>query len=116
MKLKAKKNHKQNLRHHQDRVNFFWEKYRRVSEDIYVAYAELEELGWTLVTYHESDNAASQSSDEAPRYIEAIAEAERKQHRARETSAERRQQITRKGELLEDPILIDSDKEMPDNI
>eukprot|EP00972_Heterocapsa_arctica_P101959 15021577-Heterocapsa_arctica.AAC.1 len=55
MELKAKKNHKSDLRHHQERVEWFWGKYQKVREEIEEAYEDLATLGWTQMSDHESD-------------------------------------------------------------
>eukprot|EP00972_Heterocapsa_arctica_P085569 12612448-Heterocapsa_arctica.AAC.1 len=55
MNIKATNSHKSNLRHHQERVERFWGKYRKVCEEIEDAYEELTTLGWTQMSDHESD-------------------------------------------------------------
>eukprot|EP00972_Heterocapsa_arctica_P015493 2280787-Heterocapsa_arctica.AAC.1 len=68
-------------------------------EEIRAAYAELEEIGWTQLISDQEEGPDSENLEEAPGFIEAIANAERSHQRARETLAERRQRRARRGPI-----------------
>eukprot|EP00972_Heterocapsa_arctica_P048989 7215819-Heterocapsa_arctica.AAC.1 len=73
--------------------------YQKMREEIRAAYVELEEIGWTQVLSDQEEGPDSENSEEAPGFIEAIANAERGHQRTRETSAERRQRRARRGPI-----------------
>eukprot|EP00972_Heterocapsa_arctica_P087896 12961797-Heterocapsa_arctica.AAC.1 len=83
-----------------------------MKEEIRTTYMELEELGWTQVLSDQESNMDSENSEEAPGFIQAIAEAERRQVRARETSAERRQRRSRRGQPVAQVDLLSDDEDL----
>eukprot|EP00972_Heterocapsa_arctica_P110088 16210181-Heterocapsa_arctica.AAC.1 len=60
-------------------------------DDIRIAYAELEEIGWNqVVSDQEEGDGEPVNSEDAPGYMAAIANPERRNMRARETPEDRR--------------------------
>eukprot|EP00972_Heterocapsa_arctica_P026107 3845742-Heterocapsa_arctica.AAC.1 len=85
--------------YHQERTGFMVRNYQKMKEEIRAAYAELEEIGWTQMISDQKEGPDSEKLEEAPGFIEAIANAETRHQRARETSAERRQRRARRGPI-----------------
>eukprot|EP00972_Heterocapsa_arctica_P116288 16452345-Heterocapsa_arctica.AAC.2 len=77
--------------YHQQKADYNTREYQKKRLEIRNLYTELEDIGWTQVVSDEDlEDGDSVNSDEAPDYMAAIANAERRADRARESPEDRR--------------------------
>eukprot|EP00972_Heterocapsa_arctica_P072424 10696409-Heterocapsa_arctica.AAC.1 len=90
-KTKEKTDFKQAMIYHQQRAGQNAKEYQKRREDIRNLYSELEEIGWNqVVSDEEVGDGESANSEEAPDYMAAFANAERRNERARKNPEDRR--------------------------
>eukprot|EP00972_Heterocapsa_arctica_P021815 3207278-Heterocapsa_arctica.AAC.1 len=59
--------------YHQEKTDFNAKGYQKMRDDIPIACAELEEIGWNQVVSDQEGDGESVNSEDAPGYMAAIA-------------------------------------------
>jgi hypothetical protein len=112
-KDKEKKDFKQAMLYHQQKADYNTREYQKKRLEIRNLYTELEDIGWNQVVSDEDlEDGESVNSDEAPDYMAAIANAERRADRARENPEDRRIRHNRNRARPVDVVNLLSDEDM----
>eukprot|EP00972_Heterocapsa_arctica_P086865 12805867-Heterocapsa_arctica.AAC.1 len=90
--------------YHQQKTDFNAKGYQNMREDIRNAYAELEDIGWNQVVSDEDvGGGESANSEEAPRYMAALANAERRNMRERDPGRQKEEACREQASLCGQP-------------